>query len=418
MYFNNSFHQHYLAKVSGGAVSYAISGAPSDLGQGVIGLYVTNASGVLGALVTSGTTQNVTLVQGSWHTVDQIGQGLAGYQVPLFSKCINWRNVTQYIKTTGVAAQNQVISVGWDQSATGTTGLTFYCGTSYYGKIEGLGEPSLTFLNKQIYNNLEAWGGCCGTDCSSGCTTTVVDPTVIFLQWKDRINQNPYLPSFINAQVYTQDTPGSTAKTERFSAYDTSIGVGNGTYSPNTSTPEDVVASLQLTVAYVNTTFDDCTFAFTDRYIYEPLYLQFSLVTQDADTCAYNATANTFVTSDGVTQLTAPRKRVGGGEDIIRAFIESNRYRQYTFPDNIFANSLRMREVEDDVSFNVDRTATYDQLCLIFNIDRNMNPTANHNNDQYAIIIDAVTGTSFSTLQTIITDSLTAVGSNVTLQTI
>jgi len=417
MYFNNSFHQHYLGKVTGGVLDYAISGAPKDLGQGVIGLYATNAQGILGSLVSAGTTQNVTLVQGSWHTVDQIGEGLAGYQVPLYSQTINWRNVTQYIKTTGYAAQNQVISIGWDQG-TGATGLTFFCGQSYYLKIEGLGEPALTFLNKQIYNNLDAWGGCCGTDCTSGCTSTYVDAACIMLQWKDRITQNPYLPSFISPAVYIQDSPGSDAKTQVYSAYDTSIGVGDGTYVCNTADPTSVIASLQLTVAYVNTEFNDCTFAFTDRYIYEPLYLQASLVNQDADTCATNTTANTFVASDFVTQLVAPRKRVGGGEDIIRAFIDSNRYRQYTFPDNIWADSLRMREVENDVSFNVNRNGTYDQLCIVFNKERYSNHTASHNNDQYAIIIDVPTGTNISTLQTIITDSLTAVGSNVALLTL
>ena len=415
MYFSNSFHQHYLAKEVGDEVVYATSGTPNDLTQGMLGFFETDNSGLIGNLVTSGTTKNVTLIQGSWHTVDQIGQGLAGYQVPLYSKTIDWRKVTDFWKTTGYDALNQIISIGWDQS-TGSTMPTFYCGQSYYLKLEGLGEPSLTFLNKQIYNNLDAWGGCCGTDCTSGCTSTAVDPVVILLQWSDRIRQNPYLPSFFLPAVYVQDTPGSDAKTQVYSAYDVANGIGGSVYTPSPD-PSSVVACLQITAAYINSEFNDCSFSYTDRYIYEPLYIQASLMTQDSDTCAYNATANTFVPDDFVTQIQAPRKRVGGGEDIIRAFIGSNRYRQYNFPDNIYADSIRMRQVENDVSFNVDRNATYDQLVLLFNVARNYNPTSIHSNDQYAIIIDATSGTSFGDIETIITDSLTAVGSNVVLKT-
>jgi hypothetical protein len=435
MYFGYSFHQHYLGKDAGGLVlDYAASGTPADLTKGQLGLYTTDAQGLIGSLVTatSGTTQNVTLVQGSWHTVDQIGQGLAGYQVPLYSKTINWKNVTQFVKTTGYLPQNQILSIGWDYESTGSSQPEYFCGQSYYLKIEGLGEPALTFLNKQIYNNLDAWGGCCGSECSSGCTSTSADATTIYLQWSDRIKQNPYLPSFVAPAVYTQNSTGSTAKTRRYSAYDVELAtqgkfstdpavnaavIAAGVYVPNLVNPGSVVACLQLTVAYVNTEFNDCSFSFTDRYIYEPLYLQASLLTQNGDPCSYNATVNSFVPEDFVTQIQAPRKKVGGGEDIIRAFIGSNRYRQYNFPDNIYANSIRMREVEDDVSFNVDRTAIYDQLMLLFNVDRNYNPTSIHSNDQYAIIIDVLHGTNISTIQSIISGSLAAVGSNVTLKT-
>jgi hypothetical protein len=419
MYFGYSFHQHYLAKDNGGSLDYATSGTPADLTKGQIGLYATDAQGLIGNLITasSGTTQNVTLVQGSWHTVDQIGQGLAGYKVPLYSKTINWKNVTQYVKTTGYDLQNQVLSIGWDYQSTGSSQPEYFCGQSYYLKIEGLGEPALTFLNKQIYNNLDAWGGCCGSECSSGCTSTSADAATIYLQWSDRIKQNPYLPSFIAPAVFTQNATGSTAKTQVYSAYDVENGAPGPVYTPNTTNPGSVVACLQLTVAYVNTQFNDCSFSFTDRYIYEPLYLQASLLTQNGDPCSYNATVNSFVPEDFVTQQVAPRKLVGGGEDIIRAFIGSNRYRQYNFADNIYANSIRMREVENDVSFNVERDAIYNQLMLLFNVDRNYNPTSIHSNDQYAIIIDVKQGTSTTALETIISNSLAAVGSNVTLKT-
>lgn len=420
MYFGYSFHQHYLGKVTGGgALDYATSGTPANLTEGQIGLFETDSQGLIGNLVTatSGTTQNVTLVQGSWHTVDQIGQGLAGYQVPLYSKTINWRNVTQFVKTTGYQPQNQILSIGWDYTTTGSTQPEYFCGQSYYLKIEGLGEPALTFLNKQIYNNLEAWGGCCGSECSSGCTSTSADAATIYLQWSDRIRQNPYLPSFIQPSVLVQTTPGASGGTQVYSAYDVENGIGSEVYVPDTSDPGSVVACLKLTVAYINTEFNDCSFSFTDRYIYEPLYLQASLLNQNGDPCSYNATVNSFVPDDFVTQIQAPRKKVGGGEDIIRAFIGSNRYRQYNFPDNIYANSIRMREVENDVSFNVDRTAIYDQLMLLFNVDRNYNPTSIHSNDQYAIIIDVLHNTDVSTIESIITNSLALVGNNVTLKT-
>jgi len=148
---------------------------------------------------------------------------------------------------TAQAAQQQIVTFGWNQSSASTTGPLFYCGTPYFLRLDFLGEPVLRLLNHQGYVNLPAYGACCGTDCSSGCTSTTVDAGTIMLQWKDFVTgtQMPYLKQFLTPNVYIQN---GTSKTEIFSAQDTAAGRGTGTYVPNTANPSSVVATIQLPV--------------------------------------------------------------------------------------------------------------------------------------------------------------------------
>lgn len=416
MYFDKAFHQHYLGKTINGALSFTTSGTTANLAAGQLGLFL-DPNGVTGPAIASATTIPLMLSMGSYHTIDSLNPSIGGLQEPTSSKMINLRYVSQFIKRNAITAQNQIVSFGWDQTS-GGTGPAFFCGTAYNLKVEADGSPALWFLNKQMYNLLEAVGGCCGTDCSSGCTSTYADAACIMLQWKDRVTQNPYLTNFYQPHVYVQTNPGSAAKTEVFSAYDTTQGVGNGTYVCNTSNPQAVVASFQLNVAYLETRFNNCTFTPFDHYEVEPLTIQGSLVNQTADPCAWNTLINTSV-PNMFTQIQAPKQAVGLGEGIIRAFITSNRYRQDTFPDSmVSADILRMREIENVVDFNVDRQAYYDQVVIIHNVPRTQNPTAIHSADKYALIIDVLQGTDVSQFTNLFNACLTLAGNYVQLQTI
>lgn len=429
LYFNGVFKQHYLGTVSGTFTSgspillatsgtvYNTSTKLPNLTAGQIGLYLTDNNGIISTAISSGTTKNVTLIMGSYHTVDSVIPNYSALQVPQQSKTINWSRVSlfQYIK--GHTLQNQIVSVGWDQTtsgATSTVGPVFYCGTSYTLKLEVLGDAAIAAYNKNIYNNLQAWGGCCNTDCSSGCTSTAVDAAYIMLQWSDRINQTPFLNQFVQPAVYISS--GGT-KVQVYSAYDNSLNSSLPIYTPNTANPTSVLASLQLTTAYAPTTFGDCTFTPRDRFEYTPLWCQVSLLTQDANPCAWNTTINTSV-PNMFTQLQAPIASLGSGNFIRREYIQSQRYRQQPYADGIYADNLREREIENDTSNNVLTGSTYDQIVLVHNVPRVYNPSAVHSNDCYMIIIDVLQGTDVTTLLNLISNSLSLVGSNVTLETI
>ncbi len=426
-YFDGVFQQHYLGNTTGGPALFtsgspillATSGVPNSLPKGMLGFYLTDSYGQITTAITSGTTKSVTLAMGSWHTIDGIGPNYQGLQVPQYSKTINWNRVKSFIYKKGHTMQNQIVSIGWDQTTSGTTstvGPLFYCGTDYTLKLEILGDAVLAAYNKEVYNNLQAWGGCCGTACSSGCTSAAVDAAYIMLQWKDRITQNPLLPQFVNPQVFISS--GGT-KVEVYSAWDNSLNSALPVYIPNTTTPASIIASFQLTVAYVPTTFGTCTFIPDDRFEYSPLWIQASLVNQSFSPCDFNTTINTSV-PNMFTELQVPIGSVGAGDFILRANITSYNYRQqYLSTSLVNTMSMRMREIEDDVTIpNISRANTYDQIVLVHNISRPNNPTALHSNDCYMIIIDVISGTDVSALTTLISACLAAVGSEVTLETI
>lgn len=415
LYFSGLFQQHYLLS---SPLRVATSGAPGDLIAGEIGLFTTDQNGILGQVVlASGTTKNVTFALGSWHTVDAPAPNYQGLQVPQYSKAVQWNSVSlfQYIK--GHNLTQGIYSVGWNLSSGSTVGPLFYCATNYYLKLEILGDAALAAVNKNIYNNLDAWGGCCGTDCSSGCTSTAVDAAYILLQWKDRITQNPILNQYVNPQVFVSSGVGGTV--EVFDAYDNSLDKTKAIYVPNTANPSSVIAGMQLTVAYLPTTFGTCTFTPRDRFEYTPLWIQASLVTQSGDPCAVNTTLGTS-TNNMFATIQQPQTALATGDFVLREYITSLRYRQQNFPDSMNdVNVIRMREIENVTVLNdIPRSQLYDQVVLVHSIPRRSNPTAIHSNDRYMLIFDVPAGTAMNALLDPITNSLSLAGSNVSLETI
>jgi hypothetical protein len=424
MLFPYSFRKAYLANPVGGNLVVQTSGTTDVVQKGQFGFCLA-PNGIEGSFISSSTTTSVKMVTGSWHTVDKIAPFYGGLQAPEYSKLIDFRRVTRFIQSIAAVAAQQIVSIGWDQTSGSTVGPVFYCGTPYFLRLDFLGSPALRLLNHQIYINLPAYGGCCGTDCSSGCTSTAVDAACIMLQWKDFImsgtnGQNipevPYLKEFFLPQVFIKD--GST-KTEVFSAADVADGRagGNTAYVCNTADPTSVIASFQLTGAYVQTTYGNCTFTPSDYFEIEPIFAHASLVTQDFTPCAYNTTINTSV-PNMFTVLQAPVYPKGLGEQVVREIILSQSYRQDYFSDSMRVDSLRMREIENQswILDNINRQGYYDSIAIVYNIFRPNNSQGITDNDEYCEIIYMPTGTNATTFTTLFQACLTAVGSPVTLE--
>lgn len=422
MVFPYSFRKAYLANPVGGALVVQTSGTTDVVKKGQFGFCVA-PNGIEGSFISSATTTTVKLVTGSWHTKDSISQFYGGLQAPLYSKAIDFRRVTRFIKSIAAVATQQIVAIGWDETSGSSVGPVFYCGLPYTLRLDFLGSPALRLLNHQIYVEIPAFGGCCGTDCSSGCTSTAVDAACIMLQWKDFMlsTEIPYLQQFFLPQVFIKS--GST-KLEVFSAADVAAGRNidaSGTtqaaYTCNTANPATVVASFQLTGAYVDTKFGNCTFAPTDYFEVEPIFVQASLVNQDFTPCAYNTTINTSV-PNMFTVLQVPVYPKGLGEQVVREMILSQSYRQEYLATANTQDALRMREIEDDVTIPyVNRQAYYDSIAIVYNISRPNNSQQVHDDDQYCEIIYLPTGTSTTTFTTLFQACLTAAGSNVTLET-
>jgi len=346
-----AFREVFVPAVSGGAISLELSGGTTDtLTAGQVGLFPVNHS-ILSPAIFNPTTSSIVVGVGSYHTVDNISPTMGGLFESDKSKPIKWSTVTRFWKKAASALTNMVISVGWDETVTGPTALvgpTYQCGTFYRLLVEAKGSPAMRTLAHELYRDLEAYTGCCGGNCQSGCTGQLVDAVTVHLQWSDYIKIDPILSSFLSPKVFYNN---AGTKTQVYSAYDTSIGVGTGTYVPNTSNPGSVVSCIELTAAYLDTTFGNCTFTPSDHYELEPLLLYASLRMDDgleSDPCQVTTTINTSV-PNMVKTITAPVQRTGSGETVVREWINYRRYKTEMFADGYDIDLFRIRTIEDDV---------------------------------------------------------------------
>jgi len=428
----DSFQPYLLNKPVGNTVNFTTSGTTDLLTAGQFGIFTCPPStGSYGSAIAAGTSTPCIIASGSWYSADQINPLWGGLQEPDYTQIIDWKLVNAYIFTQGTAAVNQISAFGWNQTSASTVGPAYFCGTTYQFQLIVQGNPALNFLDKQYYKSFTAFGGCCGTGCTSGCTTTYADAACIHLQWKDGMTQDPYMPSFIYPQVFIQTSAGTAV--EVYSAYDVqratagtyglvpgSTGPGNsalqaqvlaaGAYTCNTSNPQAVVSSLQITCAYIQTVFGTCTFSPTDHFEVEPIYVQGSLFTQDANPCAVNTTIDTSVPNMWV-QIQAPLQMRGIGQTVVRNMIEWGRYKQEDFPDSQWVGSLRMREIELYPWLTaVNLAGIYDMLYLKYNVYRPYNDQQIHNNNEYALTMYFPTGTVITAWTNLINSCLSAAG--------
>jgi hypothetical protein len=162
-----------------------------------------------------------------------------------------------------------------------------------------------------------------------------------------------------------------------------------------------VDAHIELSGAYIETKFGDCTFTPTDKYELEPLLIYTSLTDESGDPCAVNcfttthSNTGTDTAANLATVIQAPVQASGLGETITRSMILSSRYLQNAYPDSSRVESLRMREIEADPAIAaVTRTALYDQVLVLHNVPRFNNPTSTFDNDQYLLVFNVPTGTT------------------------
>lgn len=428
-----AFREVFVPAITGGTLTLlGAGGGTQSLSAGQPGVFPVT-QGIIGTATVTPSTSNALFAVGSYHTVDNISPTMGGLLESDKSKVIKWSTVKRFWKKTAVAAANMIISVGWDQTVTGSTsqvGPTFQCGTFYRLLLEAKGSPALRTLAHELFKDLEAWTGCCNGNCQSGCTGQLVDATSVMLQWSDFIKQDPILSQFfapkvfingtlVGAGVYTYNT---SVKSQVFSAYDISIGVGtaSGTYVPNTTASAGtVVAALQVAAAYVDTTFGNCTFTPSDHYELEPILIYASLRMDDgleANPCQVTTTINTSV-PNMVTTIQSPAQKSGSGETVLREWIDYRRKKTEPFADGYEIDLFRMRETENDVCLaNVTRSALYDEIHILYQVQFAFNPTSITDSPVYESVFYVPTGTNTVTFTNLISNFLSTAGNNVTLE--
>lgn len=451
MYFPNAFRKSFLPVPETGAIALASSGSTAALTAGKLGVF---NSKTFAALTSAGTTPFI-IAQGSYFTNDKIGPVHGGYKESLKSKEINPKYISRVIKVTADIPQNQIITV--DPSS-----CTIECNATYRLRVDIKGSPALRFLSHNLYRTLDAFTGCCDAN------NTAVDQNVVLLQWKDQINTYPLLKDFIQAKVWNQTTASvainptaasativvSNANAALFQAGEkvvhaslapnslvVSVGAadsgGSGntnvvlskaaisstdgnaqifsqiatdSYVPVTANIGDVVSHIEMAVAYMDTTFGNCTFTVTDKYDLEPLFIYPSFVMDNGEPCDVNCFA--------VSELQAPKQASGVGETVLRDLILDGRYLQNAYHDSSRVDSLRMREIEADPALaTVNRSGLYDQVMILHSVPRFNNPSGTFDNDQYLLVVHVPAGTETDDLTNFVVNSAVAAGNAVTLET-
>ena len=347
-----------------------------QLGVGTLGLFdaKTNLSVTSTEIATS--CCPFYLAGASIKLNDKQGPFHGGYQESHKSKIINPKYVRKTWKVEGNAATPAVIEIGGTAVNVGedaNCAKEFLCGETYYLRVEVKGTAALRFANHNLYQTLQADGGCC----DDPSNPVAVDPTVIYLQWATAIAENPYMKDFINpllivdGQAYAYNAElalaaGLDPATELFSD------------APTSST----TAGLMLVGAYVSTEFADCTFTPTDYYGVEPIQIFTSEVDLNGDPCTF----------DGVCVVErCPGVQANGlGEQKVRELVMSEAYLQ-----NFMSDDLRIREITQGTrAYEVlSRTALYSSFFILHSVPRFNNPSGVFDNDQYLLEVVGIEGT-------------------------
>jgi hypothetical protein len=265
----------------------------------------------------------------------------------------------------------------------------FLCGETYYLRIDVKGSPALRFLNHNAYQTVDAYTGCC-----SGPTPTLVDSTLVMIEWAKRIVLNNYIKDLILPVVFDETgvawyAPGTTVDP-----------ISNAAVTPAQwwdayVSPGHVVgacAGMRLFGAYVETKFGNCSFQITDFFEKEPVRLYASLVDYNGDPCVFEGICvyNDCLALQGM----------GFGEQVVRDLILSESYLQ-----NFFATDIRVREITQgsDILNSVDRNLLYTRYYILHNVPRFNNPTSTFDNDRY--MLEIITNGRINVLETFIEDN-------------
>ncbi|MGI9143617.1 MAG: hypothetical protein ACR2IJ_10565 [Fluviibacter sp.] len=411
-----SYFPHAFQKTLIGTAGFfnSASASVSTLTAGQIGVVDAKTHNMyqLSTLPTAYIPQ-IYLAQGSFHTVDKIGPYHGGYKETIKTKGISPRFVSRFYKVDSQSAVNQIVKVGCDAA------YSLSCNKTYRLRLDIKGSPALRFLSHNVYKTLDGFTGCCAV------ATDIVDPTVVFLAWKDQINNDPILKQFVSPKVYSKTAAttatwsnGATTMTVASATgivigqKVTGTGIPNNTFVTNVSgttitfgkaataagsttavvfwteaitgtyvqvtaqaSIPNVQAHLDLTAAYQDTTFGNCSFDPKDFVEMAPVQIYPSVVDESGNPCSALAFC--------VTETQAPVVADGLGETVLRELILQKRYLQEPWQQD-----PRKREVLDDTSLtDVSRSTQYKSYYILHNVPRNSNPSGTLDSDQYLIRI-------------------------------
>ena len=233
------------------------------------------------------------LAQGSFYQTDVLGSSLhGGYQETVKSKGINPKYVSAFYLTRSADPVNHVLMV-----KPNTNCASIACDSTYRLRVDVKGSPALRFLTHNLYQTVDAYSGCCdGSD-------NTIDPMVLLLQWKERINESLILNQFVNATVFnkavatgTSSNPASSASTTTATfALDSYTGVAVNQRVTGSCIPPNSIVTTKNGTTSITITFPALQSA--------PSLSSFNNVN---DLVFYNEVTTAFANYTPVTGDTAP----------------------------------------------------------------------------------------------------------------
>lgn len=395
----------FLMEAGISTAELANAAAPYSLGPGVFGFFTKDGwLSVDEAAIEGNNCCPLVLASAAIKTNDKEGPFHGGYTESNKSKFIDPRKITDFYRVDSCLPQQMIIHIG-NTNYTSTLSpvnssccFEFYCDETYYLSLEVKGSPALRFANHNLYQRFDANGGCC-----SGPVPTVINSTLIMIQWANRIVESAYFKDFVKPIVYDEAgnpwfylaadaVAAGYPATQIWSLYDTSIAHVDGE-----------CAGLRLIGAYVETKFGNCSFQVTDHYEVEPLKILASMTDMSGDVCTF----------EGICVVTEcdGRQGMNFGESLLRNIILSESYRQ-----NYFSTDPRIREITQGEAIRdaVDRNTLYTVYYIKHHVPRYQNAGGKSDTDQY--LLEIITAAPSAGFESFMDAWLTACGDCVTMR--
>lgn len=444
-YFNHAFRKCYVIS----AVDNSGAKSTAELSAGEFGVADGTSWDNQPFATPFGASKLLHFVQGSYHTVDTIGNnpGHGGYSESIKSKGINKKYVSKVWRTEDCAPQAATAQV---QLASDCVP----CGSSIFLRMDVKGSPALRFLNHNAYAIGDSANVCCvdGQD--------YIDPAAALAEAGKQLLADPILKPFVREKVgggieITRTNLDAAATLDTLvggTLYDngtyTSVPVSGGTGSgltldlvvsggivqatPTIACPgQGYTAADTVTILVpggttgVTATINVATVADTASYtiaevqgsgylestdpvgdgVSATLHVEGAYVDTKFGNCSFDTRdhyekepvqiilSNLDETGEpcndcGVASRTTGVMAQTSGETVLRDVLMSERYMQMPYNQGN-PDSARIREIEhsDDILDAVDRDARYVAFNLLHSVPRFNNPSGTFDNDQYLLTV-------------------------------
>ncbi len=313
---------------------------------------------------TNGTYNNVPLIGGTGvgATATVVVAANAVSSVTIVNPGMNY-TVADVLTVSTVVVPNtgtdSTVTVATVSTADAGCDFEFMCAQTYNLRVDVKGAPALKLLTHNAYKTVSAYTGCCADD----SIPTVVDSTLVMIEWAKQLAEDPIMGKFVQPVVYTE----AGAMLATAASWDAYVSPGH---------VDGFTAGLTIYSAYVETKFGTCSFQPSDSYETEILKAYASMVDETGNPCAFTGIC--------VTEECSGLQGQGFGETVIRDLILSESYLQ-----NFLSKDNRIREITqgDDLLAAIDRTISYTRYYILHSVPRYVRDSGIYDVDQYMLEI-------------------------------